>query len=273
MNRSDSEIPDESCNWKNFARAGRTRAGMLVFALLALSSFAHGASPCNLEVQYDMLQWVRMDYNLGTSYHFTGNANPMYSGLTRGSEFFLLKGAQGFPWDVDQFDDNYIYLWVTEYDWNDPTTYKGFANPMPWIPRCIDIPAQGGNKISSILVPDSDYNVYLTGCVQQPTQSLGYVVNEVWGPIAMTLGGSLAANANTLEVSYRYTCDAQYDNCSYKETFDFQKGLGLVRWTYYTLESGIYVQQNQSVFNTLATGGSPQPDTPCLNAKKNKDKS
>ena len=250
---------------RTFSRRVSTRLEVLLFALLMLTSFAHaGNSPCNLSTQYDMLQWVNLDGILGSSYHFAGNANPLYSGMRTSTELFLIKGATGFPWDIDQYDNNYIYLWITEYDWNDPTTYKGFVNPMPWIPRCITIPAQGGNKISSILITNSDYNIYLTGCVQQPTQSLGNVVNEVWGPYQMTLGGSLPANANTLEVSYRYTCDSNYDNCTYKETFDFQKGLGLVQWTYYLLQSGTYVQQNQSLFNTLTVGGSPKPDTPCL---------
>jgi hypothetical protein len=212
-----------------------------------------------------MLEWATLDHGLWPSYHFTGNANPMYSSVRMSDkELFLIKGAAGYPWDIDPYDDNFIYLWVTEYDWNDPTTYKGFVNPMPWMPRCIDIPAQGGTKISSILITNSDYNIYLTGCAQQPTQNLGYVANEVWGPYQMSLGGSLPANADTLELSYRYACDSSYNNCTYKETFDFQKSLGLVQWTYYTLDNGTYVQQNQSLFNTLTVGGSPKPDTPCL---------
>jgi hypothetical protein len=240
---------------------------LLVFVLLMLTSFAHaGNNPCNLSTQYDMLQWVSMDNILGSSYHFAGNANPLYSSIRTSTELFLIKGATGFPWDIDRYDDNYVYLWITEYNWNDPTSYKAFATPMPWMPRCIDIPAQGGSKIASVLVTNSDYNIYL-GCVRQPTQNLGYVVNDVWGPYPMTLGGSLPANANTLELSYRYTCDSNYDNCTYKETFDFQKGLGLVQWTYYKLQNGTYVQQNQSRFNALTVGGFPKPNAPCIGAK------
>lgn len=237
---------------------------VFVFGLLMLTPCAHASSPCKSGVQYDMLQWTSMDRMLWSSYHFAGNANPLYS-TTQAGNLFLIKGAKGFPWDIDPYDNNYIYLWITEYDWNDPTTYKGFVKPMPWMPRCIDIPGHGGGKLSSIFVSDSDYNIYLSGCARQPTQNLGHVVNELWGPYQKTLGGGLPANANTLELSYRYACDSTYNNCTYKETFDFQKGLGLVQWTYYTLQNGSYVQQNQSLFNTLTVGATPKPDTPCLN--------
>jgi len=261
-----------NCKEVATSSGGRTRNTFLVFALLLITSFAHSEnSPCNLKAQYDMLQWVSMDYALGSSYHFAGNANPLYSGIRTSSELFLIKGRAGFPWDIDRYDADYIYLWTTEYEWNDPTTYKAFVKPMPWMPRCIDIPAQGGGKISSILVADSDYNVYLTGCAQQPTQNLGYVANEVWGPYQLTFGGSLPGNANTLELSYRYTCDSNYSNCTYKETFDFQKSLGLVQWTYYVLQNGTYVQQNQSLFNILTVGGAPKPDTPCFDPKQAND--
>jgi hypothetical protein len=52
-------------------------------------------------------------------------------------------------------------------------------------------------------------------------------------------------------------------DCLYKETFDFQRSYGLVRWIYYVLQNGQYVQQNQTVYNHLASGGAPAPDHPC----------
>jgi hypothetical protein len=88
-------------------------------------------------------------------------------------------------------------------------------------------------------------------------------VNEIWGPTLLSLGGSLPSNAPTLTLSYRYGCGSSYNNCLYKETFDFQKSYGLVRWTYYVLQSGNYVLQNRTVFNNLANGGSPAPYHPC----------
>jgi hypothetical protein len=60
-----------------------------------------------------------------------------------------------------------------------------------------------------------------------------------------------------------YSCSSSYNNCRYKETFDFQRPYGLVRWIYYVLQNGQYVQQNQSVFNNQVSGGSPIPDHPC----------
>jgi hypothetical protein len=39
----------------------------------------------------------------------------------------------GFPWDINLFDDSYVYLWITEYAgtsqwWTDPYAYKAFNN-------------------------------------------------------------------------------------------------------------------------------------------------
>jgi hypothetical protein len=70
-----------------------------------------------------------------------------------------------------------------------------------------------------------------------------------------------------LELAYRYSCDVNYNynNCTYKETFDWGKNYGLVRWTYYILNNGVYVQQQQNYFNYLTAGGAPTPDTPCFN--------
>ena len=136
---------------------------------------------------------------------------------------------------------------------------------MPWMPRCIDIPQTAG-KLASITVPSPQYSFYGPGCTYQSTNNLGNTVNEIWGPYTSgAFGGSMPSNVNYLELSYRYSCDSSYDNCKYKEVFDFVKDYGLVRWTYYALQNGTYVQQNQTSSNAFAAGGSPVPVTPCFN--------
>ena len=44
-------------------------------------------------------------------------------------------------------------------------------------------------------------------------------------------------------------------NCTYKEVYDFMRKYGLVRRTYYKLIGGMYVQQNQTLFNNVTTPG------------------
>lgn len=218
--------------------------------LLLLGSFA-SAQTCSSN-QYDMLAW--MAPQIITS---NGHYNVVYPSA---GTFYWVKGSNGYPWDVDNFDNNYIYQSITEETWNDPTTYKIFEVQLPWMPRCINIPSAPG-KIASILVQPENTNFDIhTSCSEFTTQNLGYVVNEIWGPYNQVIGNLPAAS--TLTLSYRYSCDSQYDNCHDKETFAMQKGNGMVQWTHYTLENGVYVQVNQTTHGA-ASGSTVTPVHPC----------
>lgn len=234
----------------------------LMCALFSTLSFAQ--APCTAG-QYDMLDWMTL--NTATSQHLTGNANPLYTVLPANNDFWWIKadnGGQGYPWDVQYYDSNNIYQWITEYTWSDPRTFKAFASKtgVAWSPLCVP-QGSAGQKLSSINVPNADtaYNVYLN-CVKQGTQYLGNTVNEVWNYGNLNIGGNIGTHPD-LQLAYRYTCDSNYNNCTYKEVYDFMQSYGLVRWTYYKLINGTYVQQNQTIFNNVASGGSPAPYFPC----------
>jgi len=85
----------------------------------------------------------------------------------------------------------------------------------------------------------------------KPAVLLGNTVNQVWNYGNLNIDDTTpAGNLGThpdLQLSYRYSCDSSYANCSYEEVYDFMQGYGEVRWTYYTLQSGSYVQQSQTV--------------------------
>jgi hypothetical protein len=236
-----------------------------LLALLPLLAASASATPCT-STQYDMLNWFAMGSSWSQQYHLAGNANPLYT-YRSNRVFYWIKGASGYPWDINYYDNSYIYQWATEYNWNDPTSYKAFnsTTTMPWSPRCVDQPPSGvyGTKLASITMPSSPYTIYGGSCTASSSNNLGYVVNEIWGPTPLSLGGSLPSNALTLTLSYRYSCSSSYNSCSYKEVFDFQRPYGLVRWTYYVLQNGHYVQQNRTVFNNKVSGGSLTPYHPC----------
>jgi len=203
-----------------------------VLTFLLLLAAPASATPCS-STQYDMLNWFAMGSTWSQEYHLTSNANPLYTHRSNGV-FYWVKGPSGYPWDDNYYDNNYIYQWATEYHWTDPTSYKAFnSTTMPWSPRCVDRPASGvsGAKLASITMPSSPYTIYGGSCTASSNSNLGYVGNEIWGPTLMSLGGSLPSNAPTLTLSYRYSCSSSYNNCAYKETFDFQQPYGLVRWT------------------------------------------
>jgi hypothetical protein len=241
---------------------------VILFALLSAMAFtvcttAARAQTCDAN-HYNMLEWMNLD--TATTQHLTGNSNPLYTVLPANNVFWWLKGASGYPWDVQYYDANNIYQWITESVWSDPTTFKAFDNKtgLAWSPICVPKGSQG-LRLSSITVPSANtaYHFYDHSCVKQTTTHyLGNTVNEVWNYGNLDVGGNVG-NHPDLQLAYRYTCDNAYTNCTYKEVYDFMQSYGLVRWTYYKLINGTYVQQNQTVFNTVTTPGAPTPYFPC----------
>jgi hypothetical protein len=209
--------------------------------------------------QYDMLDWMTLDSDLRAGKHLAGSANPLYTTMAS-DKFYWTKGGTGEPWDIQLYDSSYIYLWITEYSWNDPYSYKKFTDNtnMPLAPRC----AKGGFPGSTVTVPNTSYETY-TSCSSHTTSDLKSAVNQVWGPYNMSFGGSLPNSMPTLVVSYRYSCDSSYSSCAYKEEYYLSQRYGLVQWVYYQLINGKYQQQNKSVFNQLSSG-TTTPDFPCF---------
>jgi len=208
---------------------------------------------------YDMLDWMTLDSNLRGNYHMSGNANQLYTNIGSG-KFYWTKGAKGTPWDIQLYDKNYIYLWITELNWNNPQTFKKFTNNtnMPLVPRC----AKGGFPGSVIHVPNTSYQTY-SDCTHYITQNLKQGINQVWGPYSITLGGALPANLKVLVASYRYNCDINYANCNDKEEYYLAQKYGLVQWVHYSLVRGAFQIQQKTVFNKL-TAGSTTPSFPCF---------
>jgi hypothetical protein len=219
--------------------------------LIPQTNFAHAESTMSCPSgQYDMLDWMTLDSDLRATQHMTGTANPLYDTMYS-DKFYWVKGGNGYPWDIQLYDSNFIYLWITEYSWGDPKSYKKFSNNynMPLTNRC----AKGGFPGSTITVPNTSYEIY-TSCSNSTTHDLKQAVNQVWGPYNLSLGGILPKNTPTLVVSYRYNCDSTYNNCGDKEEYYLQQRYGLVQWIHYTLVNGSYDQQQKSVFNTLKSG-------------------
>jgi len=232
--------------------------GALLFVVAARPALAETTMACP-EGTYDMLDWMTLDSNLRGSYHLTVNANPLYTNMGSG-KFYWTKGANGTPWDIQLYDNNFIYLWITELNWNNPQTFKKFAGNtnMPLAPRC----AKAGFPGSVIRVPNTSYQTY-SDCTHYITQNLKQGINQVWGPYWITLGGSLPPGLKVLVASYRYNCDVNYANCSDKEEYYLAQKYGLVQWVHYSLLNGAYRMQQKTVFNQLASGATT-PNFPCF---------
>ena len=231
-----------------------------IVTAFGFSTKAHAEATMNCPAgTYDMLDWMTLYSSLRGSYHVAGNANPLYTSMGAG-KFYWTKGANGTPWDIQLFDSKYIYLWITELNWNNPHTFKKFANNtnLPLVPRC----AKAGFPGSSIYVPNTSYRTY-TDCSHYTTQNLLKGINQVWGPYTVSLGGMLPNNMQVLVASYRYNCNSNYGNCGDKEEYYLAQKYGLVQWVHYSLKSGTYVLQQRTVFNQLVKG-TATPSFPCF---------
>src|ERR1700751_4445916 len=104
---------------------------------------------------YDMMNWLTMSPTLISSNHMAGTAHPLFTRKTS-SRLYWTKTMAGFPWDIQLYDNNYVYLWVTELDWQNPRTYKVFHSPklgnynLPLVPRW----SKGGYPGSKVKISD-----------------------------------------------------------------------------------------------------------------------
>lgn len=239
-------------------------AGLVCASMMFLLSFAAPSARAEATIAcpagtYDMLDWMTMDSSLRGSYHMAGSANPLYTNMGSG-KFYWTKGANGEPWDIQLFDKNFVYLWITELNWSDPHTFKKFTNNTnePLVPRC----AKAGFPGSTIKVPNTSYQTY-SDCSHYVTQNLKQGINQVWGPYWVSFGGNLPSSLKVLVASYRYNCNSSYANCGDKEEYYFAQKYGLVQWVHYSLSSGTYVMRQKTVFNQLKSG-STTPVFPCF---------
>jgi hypothetical protein len=231
---------------------------LICFAFNPKSAHAESTMSCPAGT-YDMLDWMTLDSSLRSTYHMAGNANPLYSSIG-GGKFYWTKGGNGAPWDIQLYDSKYIYLWITESNWNNYSSYKKFSNNtnLPLVPRC----AKAGFPGSVIKVPNTSYQTF-SDCTHYTTRNLLKANNQVWGPYKVTLGGNLPSGLNVLVASYRYNCDTNYANCGDKEEYYLAQRYGLVQWVHYALVSGKYQMKQKTVFNWM-TKGTTTPNFRCF---------
>src|SRR2546430_10172845 len=145
----------------------------------------------------DMMNYFVMKYPDRADYYMgPGNANPIYSAIfpdnglsfaTTGY-FVWTKGANGYPWDVKTFDQNFVYDRSTELTWTDPQTFKRFNVDLPMSPRCV---AKGAaSPVIQIPAANSSYSFY-SACTAYKTSGLKNVLNQISAPAQVKAGGNI----------------------------------------------------------------------------------
>jgi hypothetical protein len=218
---------------------------------------------------------MMMDPGLASSYHMEGiiiNGGPssyVYTIWNQSqAKLYYVKNPQGYPWDINLYDSNYIYQWVTELNWTDPASCKKFNNAnqnstsdrsMRWASRCA---APGGDNSSFWNPPpnpnrtppnpiyNTNYYTYVDR-VLQGAQDLGYSLLELkpTGTITITdhrANPPLPFSVTTLPLQYTYSCDsANVNSCLWREIDEYgldtgvnpvdnvKHSYGWIRWRYY----------------------------------------
>jgi hypothetical protein len=197
----------------------------VLFALLAMAACLLLAPNAFGQVQstiscpaghgyWDVLSVMMMDPGLASGYHMEGITDNLPSSYIytvwdqSQSKIYYVKNPQGNPWDVNLYNSNYIYQWVTELGdwhgvnhWNDPTSCKKFNNAaqtstsdlsMRWAARCA---VPGGenstfwNSPPPVQSSNTNYYTYVEKVLQPPAQNLGYSRLEVLRAGTMTISG------------------------------------------------------------------------------------
>lgn len=266
---------------------------VLVFGLLAVAACLPLAPGALGQIQstiscpsghgyWDVLSVMMMDPGLASDYHMEGITNGLPSSYIytvwdqSQTKLYYVKNPQGNPWDINLYDSNYIYQWVTELGewngvnhWNDPTSCKKFNSgsqnstsdfSMRWAARCA---APGGASSSFWNSPpptepdNTNYYTYVDQVLQSPAQNLGYSHLKVQATSTMTITDHradppLSFSVTTLPLQYTYSCSvSQKENsCQFREVFEYgvdtginpvdnvKHSYGWIRWRYYKNSTG-----------------------------------
>ena len=266
----------------------RISRGILVLALPAVAAFLVLASSAFGQIQstiacpsargyWDVLSVMMMDPGLASNYHMEGITNGLPSSYVytlwdqSQSKVYYVKNPQGNPWDINLYDSNYIYQWITELGiwdgvnhWNDPTSCRKFNSgsqngtadlSMRWAARCA---VPGGSNSSFWNPPPSgqsnntNYYTYVDQVLQDLAQNLDYSRLEVKPTGAITIIDHRANpprqfSVTTLPLQYTYSCSVARNirSCKFREVFEYgvdtgvnpvdnvKHSYGWIRWRYY----------------------------------------
>ncbi len=271
----------------------RIRRYIFVFAVLAVAACSPLAPRAFSQIQstiscpaghgyWDILSIMMMDPGLASGYHMEGVTNDLPSSYVytiwdqSDTKLYYVKNPQGNPWDINLYDSNYIYQWVTELDdwdgvnhWNDPTSCKKFNSgsqsstadfSMRWAHRCA---APGGEKSYFWNPPpptqpsNTNYYTYVDQVLQSSAQSLGYSLLKLEPTSTMTITDNRSTpptsfSVTTLPLQYTYSCSESHNvnSCQFREIFyygvdtdvnpvdNIKHSYGWISWSYYTNSTG-----------------------------------
>lgn len=230
---------------------------------------------------WDILSVMMMDSTLAANYHMEGLTNGAPSAYMYTiwapdqSKVYYVKSPQGNPWDVNLYDSNYVYQWVTELQkwnnvnhWNDPKSCRKFNNgsntassnnSMRWASRCATPGGTGSSFWNSPSAQpyNTNYYTYVDQMQQPAAQNLAYSQLALASTDTMSITDHRANPPKQFSVTivplqYTYSCtvSGNVNSCGSREVFDYgfdttanpvdnvKHSYGWVRWQFYTNSTG-----------------------------------
>jgi hypothetical protein len=234
---------------------------LLVSVFLALTSpLCEKVQDLNPSGQtYDMLEWTTPSAEIRATSHMTGK-HDLYTVLTT-DRIWTLKQPAGDVWDVNLYDSDGIWAWITENHWGDPRSFTRWANMRQILhaPRTV----HGGYPGARWVNCDSRYTPIIDCSTVEHVQGLQTVIHELHGPFTTTTGGNIGT-VTYLNVVYFYDCKTtETASCASAETNWYAKPYGPIRWALYGRdEAGGWTERARSEFFDLVPG-TARPFFPC----------
>lgn len=211
----------------------------------------------------DVLDYMKPSINWMANYRLvdsTGKLN--LSVVTKTNQIWYLKGTGGFPWDMNTYDDDYVYQSLTDSpsSWTSPVFFQMFASPsnpnanggIIWSPRLI----QENLANPPVDTLDSTFRIY-SAQNKYVTQNLGGPVRtQISGPTIQNLGGDLGYQ-DTLILSYLW--GSGFAN---QEVNTYVRNIGWVQWQKNILVNNIYQAQQKVIYNKVINSKGPQVNFP-----------
>jgi len=224
---------------------------------------------------FDTLDWM-MPHPRFAGMHLEGlhleytaspkNSKVIIHMMRQNDKIYCTKTNDGYPWDINLFDNNYVYLWITEVDWQNPKTFKKFHGK--------DASGKVGEKnirlakrhcqTGDILrAADSSYELH-SDCTTFVVKNLQAVQCVCQGIFNQNLGGNLPSYLPCLRLEYFWDGDpVHFLNFKNREQYDYGWPYGWVRWSHANLQSTGYIIDQESIFNTVVQG-TVKPVFPCF---------
>jgi hypothetical protein len=209
----------------------------------------------------DMMEYFVMAQPNRETQFMSGTPNPLYTQVFPDLDFapsgywFWLKSPTAHGFDVDAFDQNYVYLRSTELVWSDNTTFKRKHKDVPIAARCVAPNAPG----PEIQVANTQIDWYAS-CMLYKTSTLGTIANNLDPPVLMDTGGNIG-QIMTRVLHYQYNCNSNFQNCGDEEQFFLGLRYGQWQWKHY--QNGTLVQT--TLINNIVSG-IPTGTLPCANS-------